>query len=82
MYYCFLSLSSCSSFRRKYLRQRNINAEITENTYIAFASSNPNLTLRIMAIIRHIADIHIQRISIGCFRCFFIFLLLLLRIVL
>ena len=72
MYYCFLSLSFCSSFRRKCLRQRNINAEITENTYIAFASSNPNLTLRIMAIIRHIADIHIQRISIGCFRCFFI----------
>ncbi len=72
MYYCSFPLSSFSSFCRKCRRHRYINTDITENTYIAVASSNPYLTWRIIAIIKHIADIHIHRISIGCFRCFFI----------
>ena len=80
MYYCcFLSFSS--SFLRRCLRHRNINAAMTVKTYIAFASSKPNLTLRMIATMKHIMPVHIHRISMGCYFCF-IFLPMLLRIVL
>lgn len=72
MCYCFFVSSFSSSFFRKCRRQRYISADNIENTYIAFASSIPNLTVRIIAIIMHINAMQIQRISIGCFRCFFI----------
>ena len=72
MYYCFLLLSSFSSFFLRLLRQRYINADNAANIYIAFASSKPNLTLRMMATVRHIIPVHIHRISIGCLRDFFI----------